>query len=1086
MAVYNVSKIENWYDDFTSCKNKFLNTYAEDYKNSYIKACKDDIANKMRVSLNNNYNRINRIFNNIDKYWKNYLNDLKNTDNCLAGNSKPSSVTVSSVSSKLSQLPELDIYESDLGTKIESVSSVIGTAKGLGWAEDKTLEENLDYVGKRTYATIRTFGVSCVEGVVKLVEDLGDFGIITNAAISTIGTGVIDSVNYFRADLTGDESLRTNYTDQLWETTRAVVSQDITGSIFDYFYQNSSYGQFLQENAYGFDTVRAVGSEVGEVVGVVALSTITGGSAAVFYGVAKAGEHTEENWQDPNKGTFEGLFQGSLEGAADGLFFAIGAKGDKVFSSVLTSGSKSAGKTILSLLGKTAFESGTSVAQDFVNITVDALFLPDQVIGENNEIINLDTFEAKMNYSFDQAGGVNGILTSMGTAGMLSFMSDGLDAAKIMRNVDTNNALKNADINSSKLKDTTGNVTKQIDNLTSKINALDDNHINYFNDRIRKGNAVGIKVPSADDIPDNIWEKIDRPKYDDKDVWITTADGKKFYWGEDTNPNMLRNNNTNIKSVSTSANDAASSVKSSRPNTNIDTPQTSNIAAKNASSMRNPSVLNVIDENTYNQLLKRRNELLAETNKDWFKQVEEYTYSGYAQSFDDVIRHDEILEQINNIDNTLKNSRVVPNPSKNIANNNASLLQELKNNKSNLDEAKRMLNNWGKNLGIDNYAEQALRKYADTGSAYQNINGHITPYITNSNGIRDFIESLDPKVVNLYLENMTLTSSDINNLYNFFKKTGSSYNSTYGVDQGGITNLCIYTLNGKEYSYREARDMINNAKENGYILPRFKKQATKEYFDLKNKLISRGLTNNQASIILSSIDDVGACSYAAKANSIFYKFSNNPKLFEKTFGFPMYKINANGEMMLNSNELLLDMYLFANDTANGGRLFSKNYDGSYSFSTDNRIDVFGRPMLNTNNQVFMSNSNGSNNSTLSSYLSSKGLDWSSYNLITNLPNNVLSSTEFNGYIEAVKNSINDGKSVQLNIFSKGNEIRMINKNPAFSCTTKSWGEGGGHAIFITGMNNQGFIVSSWGREYLIPFSDLQNGGYFNIMIDDVY
>ena len=584
MAVYNVSKIENWYDDFTSCKNKFLNTYAEDYKNSYIKACKDDIANKMRVSLNNNYNRINRIFNNIDKYWKNYLNDLKNTDNCLAGNAKPSSVTVSSVSSKLSQLPELDIYESDLGTKIESVSSVIGTAKGLGWAEDRTLKENLAYVGKRTGATIATLGVSVVEGLGKLVENLGDLSIIANAAVSTIGTGVIDLVNYFRADLTGDESLKTNYTDQLWETTRAVVSQDITGTIFDSLYQNTGL-QTLQENAYGFDTVRAIGTEVGEVIGVVALSAIPGVNVAAWqiYGAEKMAEHTEENWQDPTKDTFEGLVQGTFEGFADGLFFAIGAKGDKVFSSVLTSGSKSAGKTILSLLGKTAFESGTSVAQDFVNITVDALFLPDQVIGENNEIINLDTFEAKMNYSFDQAGGVNGILTSMGTAGMLSFMSDGLDAAKIMRNVDTNNALKNADINSSKLKDTTGNVTKQIDELTSKINALDDNHINYFNDRIRKGNAVEIKVPSADDIPDNIWEKIDRPKYDDKDVWITTADGKKFYWGEDTNPNMLRNNNTNIKSVSTSANDAASSVKSSRPNTNIDTPETSNIAAKNSS-----------------------------------------------------------------------------------------------------------------------------------------------------------------------------------------------------------------------------------------------------------------------------------------------------------------------------------------------------------------------------------------------------------------------------------------------------------------------------------------------------------------------
>ncbi len=52
-------------------------------------------------------------------------------------------------------------------------------------------------------------------------------------------------------------------------------------------------------------------------------------------------------------------------------------------------------------------------------------------------------------------------------------------------------------------------------------------------------------------------------------------------------------------------------------------------------------------------------------------------------------------------------------------------------------------------------------------------------------------------------------------------------------------------------------------------------------------------------------------------------------------------------------------------------------------------------------------------------------------------------------------------------------------------STRTWGEGGGHAVFITGRNIQGFTVSSWEKEYLIPYSDLQNGGYFNIMIDNV-
>lgn len=409
--------------------------------------------------------------------------------------------------------------------------------------------------------------------------------------------------------------------------------------------------------------------------------------------------------------------------------------------------------------------------------------------------------------------------------------------------------------------------------------------------------------------------------------------------------------------------------------------------------------------------------------------------------------------------------------------------QELRRNKRNLYMASDILNEWGLKRGEKNYAEKALRQYAETGSVYQN-NGF--PYITNTNGVRSYIESLDPKIVAEYLENRPITSGSLENLNAFFRNSSSAYSDTYGVNQGGIKNLCNYSSNGQNYTYEQVREIVNDAKNNGMPIPRFKKQAFKEYFDLKNQLISKGLTNDQASIILSSIDDIGACSYAAKANSIFYKFSSTPKLFEEKFGFPMYKINSHGETVLNSNELLLDMYLFFNDTSNGGNLFTKNiYDNSYNFYTNNNIDVFGRQMLDTENQVFLSYSSGSNNDVLKNYMNSKGLAWDSYNLIKNSPNNILSDNEFFGYISAVNESIKEGKAIQLNIFSNGTEIRMLNYNSNLNTTTKKWGEGNGHAVFVTGVDNNGFVVSSWGREYLIPFQDLKNGGDFNIMLDDI-
>ena len=411
--------------------------------------------------------------------------------------------------------------------------------------------------------------------------------------------------------------------------------------------------------------------------------------------------------------------------------------------------------------------------------------------------------------------------------------------------------------------------------------------------------------------------------------------------------------------------------------------------------------------------------------------------------------------------------------------------------KSNLDRVCEILDEWGKKNGYNNYAESALRRYAETGSVYQISNGKKVSYITSANGARSYVETLDPIDVSTYLDNKKhfslLNLSSVEELNSFFKRTGSSYNQTYGVDQGGIKNLCEYYLDGKRYSYKKMKEIVNDAKKNGYAIPSFEKvPIQKEYFELKDKLVTKGFTEDQASIILSSIDDVGACSYAAKANSIFYKFSKNPELFEELFGFPMYKTTKNGKKILNSNELLLDMYLYSNDTRNGGNLILKNSNSNtYIFNHSDSIDVFGRLMLDTEQQVCMSTSAGSNNEVLSSYLNAKELDWDSYVLIENNSNNVLSNNEFNKYIYHINESIKEGKAIQLNLFSSGTEIRMINSQNITEYTTKSWGEDGGHAVFITGMKKEGFLVSSWGKEYLIPFYDLQNGGRFTIMIDDV-
>ena len=44
-------------------------------------------------------------------------------------------------------------------------------------------------------------------------------------------------------------------------------------------------------------------------------------------------------------------------------------------------------------------------------------------------------------------------------------------------------------------------------------------------------------------------------------------------------------------------------------------------------------------------------------------------------------------------------------------------------------------------------------------------------------------------------------------------------------------------------------------------------------------------------------------------------------------------------------------------------------------------------------------------------------------------------------------------------------------------TSKNWSEGGGHAICITGVLDDYFVVSSWGRRLFIPIEDFVNNRF---------
>lgn len=310
--------------------------------------------------------------------------------------------------------------------------------------------------------------------------------------------------------------------------------------------------------------------------------------------------------------------------------------------------------------------------------------------------------------------------------------------------------------------------------------------------------------------------------------------------------------------------------------------------------------------------------------------------------------------------------------------------------------------------------------------------------------------------------NSFITDMTTDGINSFFERY-HNLQKNYGADQGFIQQL--YTDD-----YKNVRSL-----------------ATKEYFRLKNKLISQGFSAVDASRVLKGLDNVGACSYAAIINGIFNHYKNNMAAFERTFGYKMVTV-IDGQTVLNTGELLVDLYTFINDRANGGKLFRTNPDGTrYVYQLSGELDIFGRYILDAEQQQYMSTSDGIETDYIRRFLRSKGvnIDIGAVEIGRGIKSGI-TAEEMQRIIARVKDSLDRGLNVDLGIYSRWSKhtrsyIRLMPLEPGVhKVSTLSWSEGGGHALFITAIQEDGFVVSSWGNKYLIPFVDLMNGGRFEI------
>ena len=170
---------------------------------------------------------------------------------------------------------------------------------------------------------------------------------------------------------------------------------------------------------------------------------------------------------------------------------------------------------------------------------------------------------------------------------------------------------------------------------------------------------------------------------------------------------------------------------------------------------------------------------------------------------------------------------------------------------------------------------------------------------------------------------------------------------------------------------------------------------------------------------LATFNSVG-CGYAAAVNTIFVQFANRPDEFERIFGFPMYRVDSAGNIQLNFDFLMVDLY-HNNSCREAGRGM--------------------RPYVLVN------------------YLAERGVT-------VNVTNDRFPISDIE---EALQNQ---NAHIQI-VVEQWNPVILRNMDG----TVRQNSPKAGHAVVVTGIKDDGrLIVSSWGLQLILDPADYELEG----------
>ena len=321
-----------------------------------------------------------------------------------------------------------------------------------------------------------------------------------------------------------------------------------------------------------------------------------------------------------------------------------------------------------------------------------------------------------------------------------------------------------------------------------------------------------------------------------------------------------------------------------------------------------------------------------------------------------------------------------------------------------------------KSKGIINDDEEIL--------TYTNNHSSADFYLSNGRYFFVFLNEADKTVSISELRNLK------NNYISLMDDTGYySYINNINENYGG-SQMIFQSDDG----YSQLLDK-NNYYYDEYIASGLKKlfpnASMEEYVSYLEKICNTG------------------CGYVAFANSVFKSFEGKEKQFENIFGYPMYRENS-GKKYYNTYRLAFDAF---------------NY--IWAEASDYTLEqiVYGDDNINENNNnpVQLGSDGG-------------GGTWDSMQYL--FKDFMKEKYNFDIKVEVDRDVSADDLNTKIEEYSKiGYNVVAGTKgyNLYDMDDTLSYSNGGGHAMSVTNVTDDGnIIVSTWGNSYVLDVSDVES------------